>query len=115
MKKLLWVFLILLNVTNIFAAPRAYGRFGTLTVANLTVTVPFNPTTLCVNNDDAAILIYVDFTDGVAAIVSDSTNIQINGTERKCWTFADKNVNNVFTVGLIAASGTPAYHLDAVR
>lgn len=115
MKRIAVSLLILLNASFLFAAPRAYGSFGTLTVANLTVTVPFNPSYLCVNNDDAAILIYVDFTDGVAAIVNSSTNIQINGTEKKCWTFQDKNVNNVFTVGLIAASGTPAYHLDAVR
>lgn len=115
MKRLLSLILFLLVSAEVFAAPRAFGSFGLLSVSNLSITVPFNPSYLCVNNDDAAILIYVDFTDGVAAITSGATNIQVNGTEKKCWTFQDKNVLNTFVVGIIAASGTPAYHLDAIR
>lgn len=115
MKRLGLVLAIFLIPSILTPAPRAFGKFGTLTVSNLSVTLPFNPSYLCVNNDDAAILIYVNFATGTAAIVSDASNIQVNGTEKKCWTFQDKNVNNVFIVGLIAASGTPAYHLDAVR
>lgn len=114
--KRLWLVLGLFLIPNILTpAPRAFGKFGTLSTSNLSVTVPFNPSYLCVNNDDAAILIYVNFATGVASTSSDVSNIQVNGTEKKCWTFQDKNVNNTFIVGLISASGTPAYHLDAVR
>lgn len=100
-----------------FGFARAYGKSGTATTTNATVTFTFNPVSLTACNDNTAgnPALYIDFTDGVATTADGSTNLIILAAECHTFTFEDKNVLNEFTVGVITASGTAAYRLHGVR
>ncbi len=95
--------------------PRAYGNWGALSGSNLQVTVPFNPLSVVICNDDTSIVIYADITDGVATTSANSTNIRINAEECHSIPLHDQSAYNTFIVGIIAASGTPQYRLEATR
>jgi len=112
-----WITLIacVLAPSFLYAAPRTYGKSGTATNVNTQVTVTFNPSALAVCNDSSSISLFVDASDGVAATTDNSTNWKIAPGECHTWTFEDKNVNNTFLVGLITASSTADYRLEAVR
>lgn len=109
--------LILLFTVKVYAnqTARAYGNWGALSGSNLAVTVPFNPLNVAICNDDTSIVIYADITDGVATTSADSTNIKILPGECHSIPLHDQNVTNTFIVGIIAASGTPQYRLEATR
>jgi phosphoheptose isomerase len=110
-------FLLLLGHNDVKAAfPRAYGNYGAASTSNTAIALPFNPAHLCIANDDAAIVIYVNFVTGVGVNLSGVSNIAIKGASEKCWEFRQaNNANDLVTVGILAASGTPAYRLEATR
>jgi hypothetical protein len=107
------LFLILPIVAS--AAPRGWGKSGTATTTNATLTAPFAPTDMCISNDGTADLIF-DFTDGVATTADNSTNMTIKQGESFCQEFSEqKAVYSTFTIGVITASGTAAYRIQAWR
>lgn len=114
---ILGIFVLIKNLPVVHAnqTARAYGNWGALSGTNLAITVPFNPLNIAVCNDDAAIVIYVDITDGIATTSANSTNIRINAGECHSIPLHDQSVSNDMVVGIIAASGTPQYRLEATR
>lgn len=114
---ILGIFVLVKNLPNVYAnqTARAYGNWGALSTANLSVTVPFNPLNITICNDDTSIVIYADITDGVATTSANSTNLRINGSECHTIPLHDQNITNDMIVGIIATSGTPAYRLEATR
>lgn len=96
---------------------RAWGKVGTATTTNATLTCTFNPKTLAVCNTETAggTAFFIDFTDGIATTDDNSTNIKILANTCHTWTFSDPNVLNEFTIGVITASSTAAYTMEAVR
>lgn len=98
------------------APPRAFGKKGTATTTNATVTFAFHPVRLCVRNDDATNGLYIDWTDGVATTGDESTNLYLPPATLECYEFSDrKSPNETFTVGTLAAAATTAYHINAYR
>lgn len=119
MKRLLALTLLLLAVTAEAAGPRIWGKSGTASTSNTTVTVgsastPFYPMRLCFSNLDATNNIFFDWTDGVAATTDDSTNLLVSPGEKVCLETYNQNVTNVMTIGIIASAATPAYVIKAV-
>lgn len=117
MKKL--ILLVLLLALPVYAAgPRSWGKTGTATTTNATLTVggatPFGPTSLCIDNLDTTDDIYVDWSDGVATTTDNSTNIKIIHATGKCFNFSNPNVLNSFTIGILASANTPAYNIVAI-
>lgn len=118
MRKILNATLILIILPILaFAVPRAWGKVGTATNSNATLTCPFNPHTLTVCNNEASggTAFFIDFTDGVAATTDNSTNIKIDAATCQSWTFLDQNISNTFTIGIITAASTAAYNINAVH
>lgn len=109
--------ILLVCGSPLFAFARAYGKSGTATTTNATITFSFNPISVTACNDNTAgnPALYIDITDGIATTADGSTNLIILAAECHTFTLEDKNVSNVFTVGVITASGTAAYRLHGVR
>lgn len=115
----IWITLIAIAPALAFGAQtaRAYGKSGTASNTNAVITVPFNPTSVVICDDEAAggTSLYADITDGVAVAADDSTNVIIKGGECLSIKLDDKSVLNTFAVGLITSSSTAAYRLMAFR
>lgn len=116
-RRLSWgVALLLLGAQVQAAGPRAWGKSGTATTTNATVTVgaatPFYPASLCVKNTGSQIL-YINWVTGVAAAVDDDTNLLIEPAAGYCFNFANPNVMNIMTIGLLSASATTTYNIIA--
>jgi hypothetical protein len=121
MKRIIYLTLLAsLIASQTFAAgPRAWGKSGTATVSNQTLTVgsaasPFGPTLICVENLSDTINIFIDWTDGVASTVDDSTNIKLLPLKSYCFSLDNPDVTNLVQIGIIAASATPAYNAFAI-
>lgn len=116
MRRLLAILLFVSIPINLFAGPRSYGKSGTATTTNATVTLPFHPVLVCVANDSTSIAIKIDYRDGIATLADESTNQTINAGETYCWTFVPNiSPSNTFAIGLITASSTAAYRINASR
>lgn len=98
------------------AGPRAYGKRGTATGANATITLPFHPIMICIRNDDAANGLYFDWTDGVASAVDESSNLYLTPGESNCFSFiANKSPFESFTIGVLSTAASTVYHINASR
>lgn len=96
--------------------PRTFGKKGTATTTNATITAPFHPVMICVRNDDATNGLYVDWTDGVATTGDESTNLYLAPGEGNCYTFVSNiSPNRSFNVGVLAAAATTAFHFNMSR
>lgn len=100
------------------AGPRSWGKWGTATTSNAVLTVggsssPFGPANVCVYNSGATNPLYFDWTDGIATIDDDSTNIRVDAGVAVCVDFHNENVSNVVEVGIITASSTTSYVVSA--
>ena len=116
MRKALVLFLILLAGEASAAGPRAYGKKGSATTTNATVTLPFHPIMICIRNDDATNGLYVDWSDGVATAADESTNLYFAPGEANCYSFnPNKAPFETFAVGVLASAATAAYHINASR
>lgn len=119
MKLRVFIFLFLILANHAYAqaaGPRTYGKKGTATTTNATITVPFHPVMICLRNDDATNGLYVDWTDGVAVAADALTNIYLAPGEGNCYTFRNTvSPNRTFEVGVITASATAAYHFNCSR
>jgi hypothetical protein len=102
------------------AGPRAYGKRGTATGTNATITFPFHPTRLCVINHDAAAGLYFDWTDGVASAVDASSNLFLPpgniASSSQCYEFAaNKSPFETFEVGVLSTAAATLYIINAYR
>lgn len=98
------------------AGPILWGKKGTAAVTNATLTPPFFPTTLCIKNEDATNGIYIDWSDGVASTVDNSTNLYIQPGQLYCYEFNQRSSpSRDIQIGIIAVAATPAYHIHAYR
>ena len=110
------VTLILFFPVLSYAAGRSYGEWDTATDANHKITVGFMPNSYCITNTGSTNALYIDFTDGVAAATSGSTNIKINPNVTQCFNNDDPQANRTFEIGLICAAGlSTTYNFTAYR
>ncbi len=115
-KKLIQIGLFLLLANEVSAGPQSYGKKGTATTTNATVSLPFHPIMFCIRNDDATNGLYFDWFDGVATTADASSNLYLAPGEGQCYTFLSSiGNNNTFDVGVITAAATAAYHFNATR
>jgi len=115
-KRLLAVFVILTAFVSIGeTAHRAWGKTGTATTTNATLTAPFNPAAICVSNTGATNNLFFDYVDGVATTADDSNNILVTPGATICHGWSDPNVSNTFTIGLIASAATTTYAINATQ
>lgn len=118
MKRLILAALILfLFIPKVESSgPRTFGKKGTATTTNATITLPFHPIMICIRNDDATNGLYIDWTDGVATAVDESSNLYLAPGEGNCYTFvSNKSPFETFNVGVLSAAATAAYHINASR
>lgn len=108
---LVLAFFILAQVASAF--PRIYGNRGTATTSNATLTVPFNPSSVCVFNDGAAEL-YFAFAS-TATATDGGSNLVLKANESMCYNFNYDNVTNVFQVSVITAAATALYRVHAIQ
>lgn len=110
MIRVLVLILILLANTVEAAGPRVWGKSGTATDTNATLTVggtsSFGPTSLCFENTGATNNIFIDWSDGIATTTDNSTNIKIPPSKGYCFNFENDNVMNIFTFGIITSAAT---------
>lgn len=98
-----------------FSAHRAWGKSGTATTTNATLTAPFNPSSICVSNTGTTNNLYFDYTDGVAVAADDSTNHLVPPGVTICLGWNDPNVVNDFTVGVITSASTTTYNINVTQ
>ena len=113
--RLLLTLVFLLQSVSSFAAPRMWGKRGTATTSNATLTVggstPFQPAFVCVWNDGAAELIF-NFS-GTATTTDNVSNLTLKSTEAACYNFNYEGVVGTFQIGVITASSTALYRIHA--
>lgn len=119
MKKILYFTILFFLASLIYAAgPRVWGKSGTATTTNATVTVGgtsiFYPASLCVENTGATNNLFIDWSDGVATATDNSTNILIGPGKSYCFNFDNPNVLNQMDIGLLAGAATTTYNLFAI-
>lgn len=114
MKRIFLLGLILLLAIPGVASPRVYGKSGTATTTNATITVPFNPGAVCVLDDSSSIDLYINFT-GVATTADGVGNFIVKNSDgAHCYSLNPKNVSETFTIGIITSSSTAAYRIEAI-
>lgn len=121
MKRVLAGVVLILFPTLAYAiGPRTWGKSGTATTTNAVLTVKdaagtsFGPASLCISNLSTTVDFFVDWTDGVAATTDDASNVKVIAGKTYCASFANPNVMNVMTIGIITASSTAAYNMFAI-
>jgi len=113
--RVVFAILAILIAINVYAAgPRSYGKWGTATTTNSQVTVAFNPAAVCVENKSASIDLYMDWFDGVATTTDNSTNYKLTPGKVYCFTTGNPSVAGTLVIGLITASSTADYNIQAV-
>jgi hypothetical protein len=108
-----------ISAISVYAAgPRSWGKWGTATTSNATITVggstTFGPANVCVYNSGDTNDLYMDWTDGVATTDDNSTNIRVCAGCSYCADFEALGTNNQVQIGLITSSSTTTYIATAV-
>lgn len=116
MKKVVGLFLALaLAISAEASVRRSYGKSGTASNVNATVTYTFNPLNFWVCNLSTTVDFYVDYTDGVAVAADNSTNLIVSAGTCISESWQDNSVTQTFTVGIITAASTAAYNMGGSR
>lgn len=116
----LWTVLLFIAINSYAAGPRTWGKSGTATNVNATLSVKdssgttFTPTAMCFTNTDTAVDYFIDYTDGVATTTDDSSNIKVIHGTTSCFSFNQPNPTGPFTIGIITAASTAGYNAFAI-
>jgi hypothetical protein len=102
-------------VINVEAIHRPWGKSGTATTTNATLTAPNNLSSICVTNTGTTNNLFIDYSDGVATTADDSTNHLISPGATLCLGWDDKNVTNDFTIGVITSASTTTYNINGTQ
>lgn len=114
LKRALVIFFIFLAGTS-QAAHRPWGKSGTATTTNATLTCPFNPSSLCVSNTGGTNNLYFNYDTGVATTADNVGNHLVPPNATICLGWNDPNVTNEFLIGVITNAATTTYNINATQ
>lgn len=98
----------------VIAGPRTWSKVGNAAAGSVALSCPFYPSTITVENNDAANAFNLNWVDSAGATVTDnSTNMRCSFGKVYSINFDNPQVVGPFVINIIAIAGTPAYVINA--
>ncbi len=98
-------------------SPRSFSKTGSAAAGAVSITFPFFPSALYIENGDSTNAFNVNWTTTATATNTgtgaDIANIRISAGKAYGFNFGNPNVSNSFVLSLITVAGTPAYVINA--
>jgi hypothetical protein len=98
-------------------SPRTFSKTGSAAAGAVSITVPFFPSAIYVENGDSTNAFNINWTTTATATNTgtgaDIANIRISAGAKIAFNFGNPNVSNTFVLTLIAVAGTPAFVINA--